>query len=45
MGLMFRTKDSQRTLFESRNLVPASKQRRLQATWAESFRAQATPCR
>ncbi len=43
MGLMFRTKDSQRTLFESRNLVPPSKQRRLQASWAESFRAHALP--
>ena len=38
---MFRTKDSQRNLFESRNLVPPSKQRRLQASWAESFRAHA----
>ena len=38
---MFRKKDSQRNLFESRNLVPPSKQRRLQATWAESFRAHA----
>ena len=27
MGLMFRKKDSQRNLFESRNLVPPSKQR------------------
>ena len=43
MGLMFRTKDSQRTLFESRNLVPPSKQRRLQASWAETFRAHALP--
>ena len=40
---MFRTKDSQRTLFESRNLVPPSKQRRLQASWAETFRAHALP--
>ena len=40
---MFRKKDSQRNLFESRNLVPPSKQRRLQATWAESFRAHALP--
>ena len=40
---MFRTKDSQRNLFESRNLVPPSKQRRLQATWAETFRAHALP--
>ena len=38
---MFRKKDSQRNLFESRNLVPAAKQRRLQATWAETFRAHA----
>ena len=40
---MFRKKDSQRNLFESRNLVPPAKQRRLQATWAESFRAHALP--
>ena len=40
---MFRKKDSQRNLFESRNLVPAAKQRRLQATWAETFRAHALP--
>ena len=40
---MFRTKDSQRNLFESRNLVPPSKQRRLQASWAETFRAHALP--
>ncbi len=38
---MFRKKDSQRNLFESRNLVPPAKQRRLQATWAETFRAHA----
>ena len=43
MGLMFRKKDSQRTLFESRNLVPPAKQRRLQASWAESFRRRALP--
>ena len=43
MGLMFRKKDSQRNLFESRNLVPPAKQRRLQATWAETFRAHALP--
>ena len=40
---MFRKKDSQRHLFESRNLVPAAKQRRLQASWAETFRAHALP--
>ena len=40
---MFRKKDSQRNLFESRNLVPPSKQRRLQASWAETFRAHALP--
>ena len=40
---MFRKKDSQRNLFESRHLVPAAKQRRLQATWAETFRAHALP--
>ena len=43
MGLMFRKKDSQRNLFESRNLVPAAKQRRLQASWAETFRKRALP--
>ena len=40
---MFRKKDSQHNLFQSRNLVPPAKQRRLQATWAESFRAHALP--
>ena len=40
---MFRKKDSQRNLFESRNLVPAAKQRRLQASWAETFRSRALP--
>ena len=40
---MFRKKDSQRNLFESRNLVPAAKQRRLQASWAETFRKRALP--
>ena len=40
---MFRKKDSQRNLFESRNLVPPAKQRRLQATWAETFHAHALP--
>ena len=40
---MFRKKDSQRNLFESRNLVPPAKQRRLQASWAETFRAHALP--
>ena len=40
---MFRTKDSQRSLFETHNLVPAAKQRRLQASWAETFRTRALP--
>ena len=40
---MFRKKDSQRNLFESRNLVPPAKQRRLQASWAETFRRRALP--
>ena len=40
---MFRQKDPQHTLFQSRNLVPAAKQRRLQASWAETFRARALP--
>ena len=40
---MFRKKDSQHNLFQSRNLVPAAKQRRLQASWAETFRAHALP--
>ena len=43
MGLMFRKKESQRNLFESRNLVPPAKQRRLQASWAETFRTRALP--
>ena len=40
---MFRKKESQRNLFESRNLVPAAKQRRLEASWAETFRTRALP--
>ena len=40
---MFRKKDSQRNLFESRNLVPPAKARRLQASWAETFRTRALP--
>ena len=40
---MFHTKDSQRSLFETHNLVPAAKQRRLQASWAETFRTRALP--
>ena len=40
---MFRKKESQRNLFESRNLVPPAKQRRLQASWAETFRTRALP--
>ena len=40
---MFRKKDPQHNLFEARNLVPPSKQRRLQASWAETFRRRALP--
>jgi len=40
---MFRKKDPQGSLFETSNLVPAAKARRLQASWAETFRARALP--
>jgi len=40
---MFRKRDPQGTLFASSNLVPAAKARRLQASWAETFRARALP--
>ncbi len=40
---MFRTKALQRSLFETHNLVPAAKQRRLQGSWAETFRTRALP--
>ena len=40
---MYRKKEPQRTLFESSNLVPAAKQRRLRSSWAETFRARALP--
>ena len=40
---MFRKKDPQSSLFETSNLVPEAKARRLQASWAETFRAGALP--
>ena len=40
---MFRKKDPQGSLFETCNLVPEAKARRLQASWAETFRARALP--
>ena len=40
---MFRKRDPQSSLFESSNLVPAAKARRLQASWAEPFRERALP--
>ena len=40
---MFRKKDPQGSLFETSNLVPEAKARRLQASWAETFRARALP--
>ena len=40
---MFRKKDPQSTLFETSYLVPEAKARRLQASWAETFRAHALP--
>jgi len=40
---MFRKKDAQGSLFETSNLVPEAKARRLQASWAETFRARALP--
>jgi hypothetical protein len=40
---MFRKKDPQGSLFETSALVPAAKRERLQASWAEPFRARALP--
>ena len=40
---MFRKQDAQRSLFETINLVPAAKRDRLEASWAEPFRARALP--
>ena len=40
---MFRKKDPQGSLFETSNLVPEAKARRLQASWVETFRARALP--
>ena len=40
---MFRKRDPQSSLFETSNLVPAAKARRLQASWAEPFRVRALP--
>ena len=40
---MFRKRDPQSSLFETNNLVPEAKARRLQASWAETFRTRALP--
>jgi hypothetical protein len=40
---MFRKRDPQDSLFGTSNLVPADKAKRLQASWAEVFRARALP--
>ena len=40
---MFRKRDGQSSLFETSNLVPAAKARRLQASWGEAFRTRALP--
>jgi hypothetical protein len=40
---MFRQKDPQSSLFETSNLVPEAKARRLHASWAETFRVHALP--
>jgi len=40
---MFRKRDPQGSLFETSNLVPPAKARRLQASWAETFRGRALP--
>ena len=40
---MFRKKDAQGSLFETSNLVPEAKARRLQASWAETFQRRALP--
>ena len=40
---MFRARDPQESLFGTSNLVPPDKAKRLQASWAEGFRAHALP--
>ena len=40
---MFRKRDPQSSLFETNNRVPEAKARRLQASWAETFRTRALP--
>lgn len=40
---MYRKKETQSSLFETSNLVPAAKARRLQASWAEAFCRRALP--
>ena len=40
---MFRKRKPQRSLFASSNLVPPTKAKRLQDSWAETFRARALP--
>jgi len=40
---MFRKRDPQGSLFETSNLIPPSKAKRLEASWAEQFRTCALP--
>lgn len=40
---MFRKRDPQRNLFESSNLLPPSKAKRLQGSWADIFQKKALP--
>ena len=40
---MFRARDPQESLFGTSHLVPPDKAKRLQASWAEGFRAHALP--
>ena len=40
---MFRKRDAQGSLFESSLLIPAAKAKRLQGSWAETFRQRALP--
>jgi len=40
---MFRKRDPQGSLFETSNLIPPAKARRLKSSWAEQFRTRALP--
>jgi len=40
---MFRERDPQHNLFETSNLIPRTKAKRLEKSWAEAFRNQALP--